>query len=1043
MAFASEDDLEQWALEELQGMGYSYLHGAALSPENDTPARESFQEVLLLERLEAAIRKLNPALPDDAVRTTINTVRDTKFSGDLISENRRIHDAMVGGVPVSWFEGGEEKHDIARLIDWDNSDNNWLVVNQFEVVGKTARRPDVIVFLNGMPIIVIELKGTESGSLKGAFNQIETYKSQVPDLFRTNALNVISEGVTARFASLSANFDRFMRWRTVDGETLVDDKSALALQTLMHGLLDQHVILELMRFCTVFEDEGKGPIKKTAGYHQFHAVRKGVSAVLDARDTDGRGGVMWHTQGSGKSLLMTFLGGRLMRDTRLENPTLVVITDRNDLDNQLFATFSRCAALFGEAPVQAEDVPDLRKKLADRKVGGVIFATIQKFRPEKGQTDFGELSDRSNVIVFADEAHRSQYGFDAKLNRETGETKYGFAHHLRTALPNAVHVGFTGTPISLVGADTKAVFGEYIDVYDIAQAVTDGATVPIYYEGRVAKIEMSDDAGEILDAEFEDIIEDAEAEGVEYDEDAKGAMTSKWTQLEKLVGSEPRLDAVVADVLEHFDARLEAMDGGKAMIVCMSRRICVEVYERIVAARPEWHADEDGDGAVKVVMTGAAQDPASFQQHIRSKARLESLRTRYRNPADELKLVIVRDMWLTGFDAPCMHTLYVDKPMKGHGLMQAITRINRVFGSKPAGLVVDYIGLAADLKKALKHYSNDDQKQTGIDQSDAVHALRTQVEVMRGMFFGVPYMDAVHGSPNDRIKILPVAIDHALTLKVDGKEAETREDSKKRFMKAVSGLVKAFRIASGTPEASVVKDEVGFFVAVQVAIRKMDASSRKGKSAEDTELAIAQLLNRAVASTEVVDILEAAGIDKPDISVLSEDFLLGLQNTPYKNLAVEALRKLLNGEIRTRTRTNRTQNEAFSKRLQDAMARYHNRSIDAMQVITEMIEMAKDLQEQPADGLSAEEVAFYDALALNDSARDLMGNEELRVIATELVEAVRGNASVDWWRKQNVRTKMRVTIRRIMKKHGFPPDLQSEAVKKVVQQAEVLAKAFI
>lgn len=1042
MAFASEDDLEQWALEELQGMGYSYLHGAALSPENDTPARESFQEVLLLERLEAAIRKLNPALPDDAVRTAINTVRDTKFSGDLISENRRIHDAMVGGVPVSWFEGGEEKHDIARLVDWDNSDNNWLVVNQFEVVGKTARRPDVIIFLNGMPIIVIELKGTESGSLKGAFNQIETYKSQVPDLFRTNALNVISEGVTARFASLSANFDRFMRWRTVDGETLVDDKSALALQTLMHGLLDQDVILELMRFCTVFEDEGKGPIKKIAGYHQFHAVRKGVSAVLDARDTDGRGGVMWHTQGSGKSLLMTFLGGRLMRDTRLENPTLVVITDRNDLDNQLFATFSRCAALFGEVPVQAEDVPDLRKKLADRKVGGVIFATIQKFRPEKGQTDFGELTDRSNVIVFADEAHRSQYGFDAKLNRETGETKYGFAHHLRTALPNAVHVGFTGTPISLVGADTKAVFGEYIDVYDIAQAVSDGATVPIYYEGRVAKIEMSDDAGEILDAEFEDIIEDAEAEGVEYDEDAKGAMTSKWTQLEKLVGSEPRLDAVVTDILEHFDARLEAMDGGKAMIVCMSRRICVEVYERIVAARPDWHADEDGDGAVKVVMTGAAQDPASFQPHIRSKARLESLRTRYRNPADELKLVIVRDMWLTGFDAPCMHTLYVDKPMKGHGLMQAITRINRVFGSKPAGLVVDYIGLAADLKKALKHYSNADQQQTGIDQSDAVHALHTQVEVMRGMFFGVPYMDAVHGSPTDRIKILPVAIDHALTLKVDGKEAETREDSKKRFMKAVSGLVKAFRIASGTPEASVVKDEVGFFVAVQVAIRKMDASSRKGKSAEDTELAIAQLLNRAVASTEVVDILEAAGIDKPDISVLSEDFLLGLQNTPYKNLAVEALRKLLNGEIRTRTRTNRTQNEAFSKRLQDAMARYHNRSIDAMQVITEMIEMAKDLQEQPADGLSAEEVAFYDALALNDSARDLMGNEELRVIATELVEAVRGNASVDWWRKQNVRTKMRVTIRRILKKHGFPPDLQSEAVKKVVQQAEVLAKAF-
>lgn len=1042
MAFASEDDLEQWALGELQGLGFTYLHGSALSPEVDNPVRESFRDVLLLDRLEAAIRRLNPHLPDDAVRTVMNEIRDAKFAGDLLSENRRIHDVMTGGVPVSWVEGGEEKHDIARLVDWDNKGNDWLVVNQFEVVGKSARRPDVIIFLNGMPIIVIELKGTETGSLKGAFNQIETYKSQVPDLFRTNAFNVISEGVTARYASLSANFDRFMRWRTVDGETLVEDGTALALQTLMEGLLNQDVILEMLRFCTVFEDEGKGPIKKIAGYHQFHAVRKGVRAVLDARGEDGRGGVMWHTQGSGKSLLMSFLAGRLMRDPRMENPTLVVITDRNDLDNQLFATFSRCAALFGEVPVQAEDVPDLRKKLADRKVGGVIFATIQKFRPPKGEVDFGELTDRSNVVVFADEAHRSQYGFDAKVNRETGETKYGFAHHLRTALPNAVYVGFTGTPIDLVGADTQAVFGDYIDVYDIAQAVSDGATVPIYYEGRVAKIELAEDIGEMVDAEFNEIIEEAEADGVEFDEDSKGAMSSKWTQLEKLVGAEPRLDAVVEDILTHFDARIEAMDGGKAMIVCMSRRICVEVYERIVAVRPDWHADEDAKGAVKVVMTGAAQDPAEFQPHIRSKARQETLRTRYRDPSDELKLVIVRDMWLTGFDAPCMHTLYVDKPMKGHGLMQAITRINRVFGSKPAGLVVDYIGLAADLKSALKHYSNADQKQTGVSQDEAVHALRTQIDIMRGMFFGIPYMDAVHGSAADRIKILPVAIEHALTLKVNGKEAENREDSKKRFMKAVAGLVKAFRIAAGTGEAAILKDEVGFFVAVQSAIRKMDASTRTARTAEDAELAISQLLNRAVASTEVIDILEAAGIDKPDISVLSEDFLLGLQNTPHKNLAVEALKKLLNGEIRSRTRTNKTQNEAFSKRLLDAMARYHNRSIDAVQVIKEMIDMAKELQQQPEDGFTPEEVAFYDALAQNESARDLMGNEELRVIAQELVNAVQATSSVDWWRKQNVRTKMRVTIRRILKKHGFPPDLQAESVKKVLQQAEVLAREF-
>jgi type I restriction enzyme R subunit len=1042
MAFASEDDLEQWALTELKDMGFAYLHGSELSPETSTPARESFRDTLLLDRLSDAVKRLNPHLPQDAVRTAINEIRDSKFSGDLLSENRRIHTIMTSGVPVAWMENGEERNDIARLVDFENSENDWLVVNQFELVGQTARRPDVIIFLNGMPLIVIELKGTQTGTLKGAYNQVETYKSHVPDLFRTNLFNVISEGVTARYGSLSANFDRFMNWRTLDGANLVEEGSDLALQTLMHGLLDQAVILEMMRFCTVFEDEGKGPIKKIAAYHQFHAVRKAVRAVLSAHGEDGRGGVMWHTQGSGKSLLMTFLAGRLMHDPRLENPTIVVITDRNDLDNQLFATFSRCSALFGEIPVQAEDVPDLRRKLADRKVGGVIFATIQKFRPEKGNADFGELTNRSNIIVFADEAHRSQYGFDAKLNRETGETKYGFAHHLRMALPNAVYVGFTGTPISLVGADTQAVFGDYIDVYDIAQAVSDGATVPIYYEGRVARIQLAEDVGELLDAEFEEIIEDAEADGVEFDDDSKGAMTSRWTQLEKLVGSGPRLDKVVEDILVHFDARIEAMDGGKAMIVCMSRRICVEVYQRIVAARPDWHADEDASGAVKVVMTGAAQDPAEFQPHIRSKARLEGLRTRYRDPSDELKLVIVRDMWLTGFDAPCMHTMYTDKPMKGHGLMQAITRINRVFGSKPAGLVVDYIGLAADLKAALKHYSQADQKQTGVDQGAAVHALETQIDIMRSMFFDVPYMEAVKGTPADRIRILPVAIQHVLTLQVDGKDPENREDSKKRFMKAVAGLVKAFRIAAGSPEASHHKDEVGFFVAVHAAIRKMDAVTQTARTAEDAELAIAQLLNRAVASTEVVDILEAAGVDRPDISVLSEDFLLGLQSMPHKNLAVEALKKLLNGEIRTRTRTNRTQNEAFSKRLQEAMSRYHNRSIDALQVIQEMIEMARELQQQPADGLSPDEVAFYDALAQNESARELIGNEELRVIAQELMTAIQATSSVDWWRKQNVRTKMRVTIKRILRKHGFPPDLQAESVKKVLQQAEVLAREF-
>ncbi|MFQ6777515.1 type I restriction endonuclease subunit R [Cereibacter sphaeroides] len=1040
MPFASESDLEDWALDELRDLGFTYLSGTDLSPEIDDPIRQSYHDVLLLSRLEAAIRRLNPALPPDAVQTVMNRVRDTEFAGDLISENRRIHALLVEGVPVTWFEGADERHAVARLADWENRDNDWLVVNQFEVAGQTFRRPDVVIFLNGLPIIVIELKGTQTGSLRGAFNQIETYKAQIPALFRTNIFSVISEGVTARYGSLSANLDRFMLWRTVDSEKLVEDGTDLALQTLIHGLLSPATILELMRFCVVFEDEGKGPIKKIAGYHQFHAVRKAVSTVLRARRFDGRGGVMWHTQGSGKSLLMAFLAGRLMRHPELENPTLVVITDRNDLDNQLFATFSRCEALFGEAPEQAEDIPDLRKKLGQRKVGGVIFATMQKFRPAKGEAEFGRLTDRTNVIVFADEAHRTQYGFEAKVDAKTGETRYGYAHYLREALPNAIHVGFTGTPISLVGADTQSVFGNYIDVYDIAQAVEDGATVPIYYEGRVAKIELEKDVGEILDAEYEEIIEDAEDAGADIDDETKNAMAQKWSRVEALVGAGPRLDTVVADILQHFDARFEAMDGGKGMIVCMSRRICVEVYNRIVAARPDWHGADDVDGQVKVVMTGAAQDPAEYQPHIRSKARLETLRVRYRDPADPFKLVIVRDMWLTGFDAPCMHTLYVDKPMKGHGLMQAITRINRVFGAKPSGLVVDYIGLAADLKAALNHYSNADRKQTGIDQGEAVHALLTQIDIMRSMFHAIDYMAAVRGSPKDRIKMLPVAIEHVLNLSVDGEAPKDRNESKKRFMKAVAGLVKAFRIAAGTPEAEDIKDEVGLFMAVQAAIRKMDAGSRSGMTIDEADLAISQLLNRAVASTEVIDILEAAGIDRPDIGILSEDFLLGLKKTPHKNLAVEALKKLLNGEIQTRTRTNVTKKQAFSQRLEEALARYHNRSVDALQVIQEMIQIAKDLQNEPEDGLSPEEVAFYDALAANDSARDIMGNEELRIIATELVATVRENARVDWWRRDDIRKKMRVSIRRILRKHGFPPDLQADAIKKVVQQAEVLAR---
>jgi type I restriction enzyme R subunit len=742
-------------------------------------------------------------------------------------------------------------------------------------------------------------------------------------------------------------------------------------------------------------------------------------------------------QGSGKSLLMAYLGGALMHEPALENPTLVVLTDRNDLDQQLFATFARCAALFGEDPVQAEDIDDLRSKLAGRKVGGVVFTTIQKFRPKAGETEFPELTDRSNVIVFVDEAHRSQYGFEARMDPATGEMRYGFAHHLRRALPNVSFVGFTGTPVELVNANTYGVFGDRIDVYDIAQAVHDGATVPIYYEARVAKIEIAPELEGVLDPEFDDA-----TAGI--GEDARAAVARRWARVEALVGADKRLDTVVADILEHFDRRQEAIDG-KAMIVCMSRQIAARVYQLIVAARPGWHSDQDDAGAVKVVITGNATDAQELQPHIRSKARQEALRNRYRRPGDPLKLVIVCDMWLTGFDAPVMHTLYVDKPMKGHGLMQAIARVNRVFRDKPAGLVVDYIGLAADLKAALAHYSASDRTQTGVDTAEAVRALLSALDVLRAMYHGIDYPAALAGKPADRLKVLPKAIERALALDPpkpgDDPEA-AKTGSRKRFLDAAAALAKAFKLAAGTPEVDVAKDEVGFFLAVQTAVVKLDAAGFSGRAATAADFAIGQLVNQAVASTEIIDVLAACGLDRPDIAVLSDEFLTELQQMEQKNLAVEALKKLLNGEIGARTRTNVVKHEEFSERLRDAIARYHNRSVDALQVIQELIALAKTLRDQPDDGLTPEEAAFYDALSKNESAVEVMGNAQLQVIAAELVKTIRERSSVDWWRRDNVRAAMRRDVRRLLRKYGFPPDLQDDAVRLVIQQAEALAQGM-
>jgi len=1022
MAFLSEADLEDFLMDELAGLGFAPMTGSQLSPDAATPLRPSYHEAILGPVLADSLRRINPTLPARALAEAARKVADAVFATDLVQENRRLHRLLVDGVKVTYAEHGEERNAVVRLIDWDDGTNDWRAVRQMDVVGRSARIPDVVLFLNGMPLVVIELKGTEGKDIDAAFNQIETYKTEIPELFRTTLLNVISDGHVARYGALSANLDRFMVWRTVDGETLIPNGSDLALATLARGLLNRATLLDLLRWFVVFEDEGRGPVKKVAGYHQFFAVRKAIAATLAARGSGGKAGVIWHTQGSGKSLLMTFLAGRVMHHPALENPTLLVLTDRNDLDNQLFATFGRCKDALGEEPVQAESIQDL-KRLLDREVGGVVFSTIQKFRPETGEI-FPEITARSNVIVMVDEAHRSQYGFDAKIGKE-GALRYGLAYQLRQALPNAVYVAFTGTPVELVGANTRAVFGDYIDVYDIAQAVQDGATVPIYYEARVAKIELDAQSMGELDEEFDEAT-------AGLDEDTATAAARKWSQVEALVGAEQRLDTVVADILAHFDARRAAIDG-KAMIVCMSRRICAEVYARIVAARPDWHGETDDVGQVKVVMTGSATDPAEMQPHIRSKSRQEAIRNRYKDPADPLKLVIVRDMWLTGFDAPCMHTLYVDKPMRGHGLMQAIARVNRVFRGKPAGLVVDYIGIAAELKSALAHYSQSDRAETGIDEGEAVVAFLDALDVARQVLHGLDYRDALAGDAPARIRVLTDALEFLLA-RDRGDDGKTLE----RFRNAVATLVKAFKLASGSPRAKDHALEVAFFTGLRAAIDKLGRGDRPATTSPD--FAIRQLVNRAVASTEIVDILEACGFDRPDISVLSDAFMIELSQMKQKNLAVEALKKLLNGEISARTRANVVKREEFSSRLEQAVARYHNRSVDALQILQELIQIARDLRAEPEDGLTPAERAFYDALSENRSAAEIMGNEDLRVVATELVQVVRATGGIDWWRRDDVRARMRVEVKKILRRYGYPPDLAPQAIQTILKQAEALAR---
>jgi type I restriction enzyme R subunit len=1012
----TEGTIEEAALSIFQGLGYTVLYGPDIAPGEPAAERASYGDVVLLARLCSALARINPTIPADAVEEAVRKVTRTD-SPSLVENNRRFHQSLTEGVDVEYRRPDNSiAGDKVWLVDFANPRNNdWLVVNQLTVVeDRNHRRPDVVVFLNGFPLGVVELKNPadENATTRGAFNQLQTYKKDIPSLFSFNEVLAVSDGLEARAGTLTADWERFMPWRTIDGKD-VAPKGTPELEVLVKGVFEQGRLLDLIRNFIVFEADGSRLTKKMAGYHQFHAVNKAVACTVRASSPKGdkRVGVVWHTQGSGKSLTMAFYAGKSIQHPAMANPTLVVLTDRNDLDDQLFGTFAACQDLLRQKPVQAQERPHLRELLKVAS-GGVVFTTIQKFLPDKGER-FPLLSDRRNIVVIADEAHRSQYDFID-----------GFARHLRDGLPNASFIGFTGTPIEASDRSTPAVFGEYIDIYDIQRGVEDGATVRIYYEGRLAKLELNEQEKPTLDDEFEEVTEGQEQE-------RKEKLKTRWARLEAMVGTEKRIGLIAQDLVDHFERRREALDG-KALIVCMSRRICVDLYDAIVKLRPEWHHPDDDKGVLKVVMTGSAADRVEWQPHIRNKAKREALAKRLKDPADSLQLVLVRDMWLTGFDAPCLHTLYVDKPMRGHGLMQAIARVNRVFKDKPGGLVVDYLGLAEMLKRALAAYTEGDRGQTGIPQEEAVAVLLEKFEVVQALFHGFDYSRFFSGAPAERLAVLPAAMEHLLGL----------EDGKRRFLKTVADLSKAFALAVPHEQALAIRDQVGFFQTVRAGFAK--ATSTEGKTADDLDSAIRQLVSKAVASEGVVDIFAAAGLKKPDLSILSDEFLAELQGMLHRNLALELLRKLLNDEIKARSRKNLVQSRSFAEMLEQAIRAYQNRSLEAAQVIVRLIELAKEMREAHRRGealhLTEEEIAFYDALEVNDSAVKVLGDEPLRTIARELVETVRRNATIDWTLKENVKARLRVMVKRILRKYGYPPDKQEKATLTVLEQAELLCK---
>lgn len=1039
----TEDQLEQETLSWLADVGYNSAYGPNIAMDGNAPERSNYTQVVLVERLRQAINRLNPLIPpvarEDALQQVLNL--DTPV---LLAANRHFHRLLVNGVPVQYQKDGETRGDFVRLIDFEDvAANEWLAVNQFSIKGpKYTRRPDIILFVNGLPLVLLELKNPAdpTADVWKAYDQIDTYKEQIPDVFQYNEVLVISDGTEALMGSLSADKERFMAWRTIDGVALDPLGQFNELETLVRGVLAPTYLLDFLRFFVLFEDDGT-LVKKIAGYHQFHAVRSAITQVIAASRPGGshKGGVVWHTQGSGKSITMTCFAARVMREVAMENPTIVVITDRNDLDGQLFGVFSLSQDLLREQPVQGETRQDLRAKLANRPSGGIVFATIQKFMPGEDEDSFPVLSDRHNIVVIADEAHRTQYGFEAKLktrkppagvslnaveeapNQYLERYQVGYAQHLRDALPNATFVAFTGTPVSAEDRDTRSVFGDYIHIYDMQQARDDGATVEIYYESRLAKLGLKEELLSDLDAEVDELAEDEE-------DNEQAKLKSRWTALEKVVGAEPRIQQVAADLVAHFEERNKAQSG-KAMVVAMSRDICAHLYNAIIELRPDWHDEDPEKGVIKVVMTGSSSDKALLRPHIYSKQVKKRLEKRFKDPEDPMRLVIVRDMWLTGFDAPCVHTMYVDKPMKGHNLMQAIARVNRVFRDKQGGLVVDYIGIANDLKQALKEYTaSKGRGRPTVDAHEAYAVLEEKLDVLRAMLHGFDYSGFLTGGH----RMLAKTANHLLGV----------NDGKKRFCDTALAMSKAFTLCCTLDEAKAVREQVAFFQAVKVLLTKKDISGKK-KTDEERELAIRQIIGSAVVSEDVVDIFNAVGLDKPNIGILDEGFLNEVRNLPERNLAVELLERLLEGEIKSRFAGNVVQQNKFSELLANVIKRYQNRSIETAQVMEELIQMAKKFKEavnRGVDlGLNSDELAFYDALANNeDSVREL-GDETLKKIAHELAENLRNSVSVDWSVRESVRASLRLMVKRILRKYKYPPTKQEEAIQLVLEQAESLS----